>query len=222
MLFRFRSGAVPLVVSAIALRLPVPDDLSRWSDEELILKSRECAAADRRRLLDELVSRHYRRVALWCLRWTGDRDQAADLAQDVFLKVHRCLDSFEGGARFTTWLYTVCRNHCINAGMASRAREHVELDESIESLLASPGPCAEEGIDRAGRVALARRMLTDHLDETERRVLLLHYVEGYSVPAVTRMLSLENASGAKAFLVSAHRKLKTAVERLQARSKRAS
>lgn len=191
------------------------------TDEELIASWRSAQSENQRnKLVGQLFERHYRRVALWCLRWSGDREQAKDLTQDIFLKVHRSLDTFQGGSKFTTWLYTISRNHCINAGMASRSQECVELDEVLYGVLQSPEPSPEQQLASGRQMAHARELLDRHLDQTERQVLLLHYVEGWTLPAVTRALKLTNASGAKAFMISGHRKLKTAVDRWRAQGSR--
>lgn len=186
--------------------------MSQWTDEELIARARDAATlSERNEWMDLLCQRHYQRVALWCLRWSRNRDEAADLAQEIFLKVHRALDSFAGGSKFTTWLYTVCRNHCINAGMARRQNEHRELDEALSATLKSSGPDPEQQFERRSRVETARRMMNKLLNETERQVLVLHFAEGFSLPEITRLLDLTNSSGAKAFIVSAQRKLKAAL-----------
>ena len=62
-----------------------------------------------------------------------------------------------------------------------------------------------------------RALLATALDETERRVFTLHYGEDVPLDAITRLLRLTNASGAKAYVVSARRKLARAVQRLRAR-----
>lgn len=190
-----------------------------YSDEDLIGHARGASSIEERNAcIEELFERHYQRVALWCLRWTGDRDQAADLAQEIFLKVHRNLASYQGQSKFTTWLYTVCRNHCINSGLAARSRESVELDDTLLATLATSSPSPEESALRRDRQKLAREFLDQNLDTTERDVYLLHHVEGWSLPMVSRALQLTNSSGAKAYLVSAQRKLKTAVARWKART----
>lgn len=74
-------------------------------------------------------------------------------------------------------------------------------------------PSAEQELIRRGRVDEMRRLMRDELDETEQRVMVMHYGEELSLDAVTRALGLENASGAKAFIVSARRKLQRALER---------
>lgn len=99
------------------------------SDEELIeayRRSRPGAAADA--LINQLFQRYHSRVALWCFRITGNRESAADLAQDVFLKVFRNLESFRGDARFSTWLYSVTRNHCFTEVKSRASRQETTFE----------------------------------------------------------------------------------------------
>ena len=82
------------------------------SDEDLLAALSRASADERRRLADQLFERHYARVARWCLRITGDRDQASDVAQIVFIKAYRHLGDFRGASKFSTWLYTIVRHEC--------------------------------------------------------------------------------------------------------------
>ena len=186
--------------------------------EDLIARSRVASGLEERnRIIEQLFERHYSRVSEWCLRWTGNREEAQDLAQEIFLKVHRSLDSFQGGSKFSTWLYMVCRTHCSNATAASRGKESLELADALSATLSSSDPNPEQAFAANARWLGAKEMMERHLDETERKVLLLHYVEGWSLPMVSRSLQLTNASGAKAYIVSGMRKLKSAADRWKAK-----
>lgn len=190
------------------------------SDEKLIQEFQSShSLADRNGLADELIQRHYRRVALWCLRWCGDRDRASDLTQEIFARVYRNLDTFAGTSKFSTWLYTVSRNHCINAAQADRLRETEELGEMLLATLETADPPADEQLARQSQLKMARALLTETLSDTERNVVLLHYCEELSLPAITRQLGLTNQSGAKAYIVSAQRKLKAALSRWMAQQR---
>ena len=195
--------------------------MDEWTDEELIAQARAAGSEDQRRtLVEHLFVRHYQRVALWCLRWSRDRDEARDLAQEIFLKIYRTLDSFEGSAKFTTWLYMVCRNHCINAGRSRWRKDTEGISQALEAALHSPGPNPEMQLESRSRLEIAKQFLEEQLTETERKVLLLHYVEELPLTVVTGMLRLTNASGAKAYIVSGQRKLRTAVGRWKASCQR--
>jgi RNA polymerase sigma-70 factor (ECF subfamily) len=191
--------------------------LNDHSDEELAAAYRQAPADRRPALADELFARHYERVARWCFRYTGDRESAADLAQDVFLKAHRHLDGFKGASRFSTWLYSIVRHEALNR--LQRAAPEVQDDDVLLQIAAaSEGP--EDALARQSRGHRVRQFLADTLDQTERTVFTLHYGDDMPLDLITRLLHLENASGAKAHIVSAKRKLARAAERLRARGEK--
>ena len=167
--------------------------------------------------IERLFASYYERVARWCFRFTGDRESALDLAQEVFLKAHRNLSSFRGDSQFGTWLYSIVRNEAIN-----RAKKTTVETESDEALIEVPSldPDPEEQATEQSRSRRLHRLLNETLDETERTVFTLHYGEDVPLDAITRMLRLENASGAKAYIVSAKRKLARAAEKSLARGEK--
>lgn len=181
------------------------------SDETLLQAWRTAEGPRKRAAADRLFASYYERVGRWCYRFTGDRESAADLAQEVFLKAHRSLESFRGSSQFGTWLYSIVRNEALN-----RARRQTAPTESEEVLIQVPTlePDPEEIASQNSRSRRLQQFLTKTLDETERTVFTLHYGEDLPLDAITRMLRLDNASGAKAYIVSAKRKLARAVEKL--------
>jgi RNA polymerase sigma factor (sigma-70 family) len=192
--------------SAILVARPAMD-LELLSDEELIERARG-AGGDADALLAALYERYYPKVAGWCLRLSGDRQAAADLAQEVFLRVHERLGGFRGESRFSTWLYTVTRSVVINRGTAARRRETRPLDDEGLPEPVEPAPGAEETAARGEIARALREAMARDLEPLEARALYLHFVDGLSLPAVTDLLRLTNKSGAKALIVSGGRKLK--------------
>ena len=181
------------------------------TDEELIAAAQR-DPAQAVSCWEQLFLRHHQKVALWCLRFAGDRDRAADLTQEIFLKLRHSMDSFQGHAKFTTWLFTVCRNHCVN-DLRAQPHRWEPLPEGNEPALTEPMPDYGEALDRGARVEQARQWIAQLLDPVEQQVFTMHYVEELPLEAVTRLLSLKNNSGAKAHIVSAKRKLAEAVRR---------
>jgi RNA polymerase sigma-70 factor (ECF subfamily) len=190
-------------------------------DEELIERSRaerQPPASDP--YLDELFRRHSRRVALWCLRYAGNKEDAADLAQEIMARAFKSLHTFQGNSRFTTWLFTICRNHCLNY-VKSRQTRGTEIAEDVLPGLADPAALsALEMVERSSQLALARKWIREQLDDMERMVFTLHYAEEMPLDAITRLLGLTNQSGAKAYIVSARRKLQESLRRWRASHER--
>src|SRR5262245_51188357 len=97
-----------------------PMGFEQLPDEELVTRYRVAADPhERDQFINELFRRNYVRVARWCLRFTTDRETAADLAQEILTKVYQNLNSFQGQSKFSTWLFSIARNHCLNAVRAS-------------------------------------------------------------------------------------------------------
>ena len=189
------------------------------ADEELVARYRAgLGSTEADASLNELFQRHHRRVALWCLRLTGDRESAADLAQEVFLKAFRSVESYRGASRFSTWLYSITRNHCYNEIKARATRPETVESMTEELVDRSLDPYSQVELENSAQVW--RTLMKDTLTEVEARVMTLHYGEDVPMDAITRLLNLENPSGAKAYIVSAKRKLAHAVERWKAREEK--
>lgn len=92
-----------------------------FTDEELVnrfLQSRESAD------FAELYCRYNRKVYQSCIRYLEDTTEAQDQTQEVFVKVFRRLSGFRQEASFSTWLYTLTRNHCFTVRQQRDLRRH--------------------------------------------------------------------------------------------------
>ena len=197
--------------------------LDNLTDEDLASHYRDAAnSAAGEPYIDELFRRNYARVARWCLRFTSDREIAADLAQEVFTKVYQNLASFQGQSKFSTWLFSVARNHCLNVVQAN-ARQATELKADVEEDFLSEIPYEGEtpytALERASAGKVVSEILDQSLDSTEKIVFTLHYGDEMPLDTITSLLNLKNASGAKAYIVSAKRKLARLVQQRLAREK---
>jgi RNA polymerase sigma-70 factor, ECF subfamily len=84
---------------------------------------------------EALVRAHTPAVYAHALRFFGDRHAAEDVVQEVWIKVYRSMDAFDGRARFTTWLYRVTRNACLDS-----VREGKRRPVPVETLDPPPVP----------------------------------------------------------------------------------
>lgn len=133
-----------------------------------------------------LVKRHQRRAYAVALGMVHDPDDARDVCQEAFLKVHKNLATFEGEAQFFTWLYRIVANLCIDL-LRRRRGIKVEFDETE-----APGEPDEAGIAPhrtgfdPGRALsdkeLRQQILAalDKLSPPHRAVLVMREVEGMS------------------------------------------
>lgn len=105
------------------------------SDRDLAERHRYGDAA----AFDELYDRYAEMVYNLALRLAGDRDEAADLSQEIFLRIFRHLGRFRGGSSLKTWVYRVALNHC-------RSRLGRRLP-AARSLTGEPGEARPEPVD---------------------------------------------------------------------------
>jgi RNA polymerase sigma-70 factor (ECF subfamily) len=94
------------------------------SDESLMLRYRDGDV----RAFEVLVTRHRKAVYNFILRFVRDRAQAEDVLQETFLRLIKGAEAYERQARFTTWLYTIARNLCIDAARRGKHRQMASLD----------------------------------------------------------------------------------------------
>jgi RNA polymerase sigma-70 factor (ECF subfamily) len=81
---------------------------------------------------ERLLARHKKAVYNFCFRMLGERTAAEDALQEVFLRVVRSAKDWEQNAKFTTWLYTIARNHCIDALRKATYRKTASLDQALQ------------------------------------------------------------------------------------------
>ncbi len=94
------------------------------SDESLMLRYRDGEV----RAFEVLMTRHRAPVYRFVLRFVGDGTQAEDVLQETFMRVIRSARSYERQAKFTTWLYTIARNLCVDASRRAKHRRVQSLD----------------------------------------------------------------------------------------------
>src|SRR5262245_29893371 len=89
---------------------------SRDDDRAVI----QAAQRGEREAFDVLVERHQKDVYRLCYRYVNNHEDANDMAQEVFLKAYRAIGRFRGDSSFTTWLYRIAVNTCLNFRAARR------------------------------------------------------------------------------------------------------
>ncbi len=152
------------------------------SDEQLMLAFRTGEA----RAFQLLVERHRGSVFNFILRSTGHAARAEDLLQETWLKVIRGAPEYEPKARFTTWLYTLARNLCVDSARKESFREVVPLEVSargdgVEHPAAERFPDGRPLPDRAAHNARLRPLLEQalmSLPKDQREVFLLREYSG--------------------------------------------
>ena len=103
-----------------------PDDILRAADDRALV---DACLSGRRAAFDVIVERHQRQVYQLCHRFAGTHEEAADLAQDTFVRAYRGLRGFRGQSAVSTWLYRIAVNVCLSRA-AIKAPRHESLEAS--------------------------------------------------------------------------------------------
>ncbi|MGB1241256.1 MAG: RNA polymerase sigma factor [Chitinophagales bacterium] len=104
-------------------------EFSKLSDEEILstykaTKNDQCIAA--------LYSRYYQKVFHKCLTFTKDKDKAFDLTQDILVKAFKNINSFQSKSAFSSWLYRITYNYCVDYVRMKKKRAELSLETQIE------------------------------------------------------------------------------------------
>jgi RNA polymerase sigma-70 factor (ECF subfamily) len=170
------------------------------TDENLIIQR---AASGDEAAMRHLWTRHSPHVDAVVRRLVGgDRDLAADVAQEVWIQIFRALPGYRGEAQFGTWIHRVAVNRTLNA--LRRTRRLGSIESPIEDDFV--GPTVEPEAERA-MLAATIEGAARQLSPGARVVFMMHDVEGFTHEEIARELGI-TPGGSKSQLFKARAKLR--------------
>ena len=146
-----------------------------------------------KQIFSVLVDRYKNLVFTLCLRLLKNREEAEEVAQDSFVKIYKSLNKFKGEAKFSTWVYRVTYNNCLDFLKAKKRKlqelsvdaydgfEIEDLDNAIDIL---------EEKERKSAILSCINML----NEDDAFLLTLHYYEDQSVKEIAEIMNLSVAN----------------------------
>lgn len=184
------------------------------SDTELINR----AKSGNDSAFEELIYRYDKTVLGIALRYTGNRDEAKDLYQEVFIRVYRGLKKFEMKSEFSTWLYRITTNVCLTHKSRSKRQLEVSLSEQIDSDEISTviPELIDEELDPA-EYSFNRELgkyinnAVESLSSKQRLAFLLKHYEGYKIQEIAEMMNCKEGT-IKKYLFEAVRNLRKKLE----------
>ncbi len=177
------------------------------SDSELIqsvLKGNRSAYAD-------LIKRHQRYVFTLALRFVKNREEAEEIAQDVFVKAFKALKDFQGTAKFSTWLYRITFNTAMVYNRKKRL-DMVSVDDegfgnSAANEIATDG---DDGFENKSKAVYLNKAINS-LAEDDATVITLFYQNEQSLEEIAEIMNIE-PNNAKVKLHRARLRLKQKLE----------
>jgi RNA polymerase sigma-70 factor (ECF subfamily) len=159
-----------------------------------------------------LVNRHQTSILNLIYRFVGDRTQAKDLAQEVFIRVWQAAKTYKPEAKFTTWLYRITANLCLNELKSSRRRKLFQFlqfgedqENTIEEVLVDASPSPEDLLlsrEQSRQISDALQSLPDN----QRLALILKRYDDLSYQEIAKVIGC-SVSAVESLLVRAKRSL---------------
>ena len=140
---------------------------------------------------EQLMRRHESRMYSVAIRMCGNREDAQDCVQDAMLRIYRALDRFKGQSSFSTWVYRITMNTCLDELRRRKVRASTSLDTLLES---GWSPTDEtdtperHAIDSERRRALEKAI--GSLPEDMRSAIVLREMQGLSYEEISDVLSV--------------------------------
>lgn len=145
---------------------------------------------------EELVRLYEKRVYAVALRSSGNPEDADDIVQEVFLRAWRSIESFRGDSGFSTWLFRITMNLCVDHARHRHAQPQTQpivTDDETERPIPDTTPTPEEHLDNRelGRELAAALA---EVSEEHRRIVLLRDVSGMSYTEIAEVLEISEGT----------------------------
>ncbi|MFH1716199.1 MAG: RNA polymerase sigma factor [Planctomycetota bacterium] len=165
--------------------------------------------------LGELAQRHQGRVLSLSYRVLGDWDKAEDVAQEAFLRVYRSAKYYKPKALFTTWLYRIVVNLCLDEQRRqARMGTPLPLGAGEEAGSRRAGTKSEENTAERKEVAELVKAAVDGLPERQRLAVILHRYDGLSHEQISEVTGW-TASAVESLLVRAYANLRERLDKMK-------
>lgn len=139
----------------------------------------------------EIIERYQTKLFVYLYRLIGDREEAEDLLQDVFIKTYRNLNSFDASRKFSSWIYRIAHNEAVNYIKRKSLKRFIPWEDITATKDKLEMSSVEEGVDKAW----IRKETNQEIDEAIKRlsfkyrqVLILRYYSDKSYEEISEIL----------------------------------
>jgi RNA polymerase sigma-70 factor (ECF subfamily) len=173
--------------------LSTPERLMMDTDHDLMCKFQAGDVS----AFEQLMCKHQKSVINTIYRFIGNRAKAEELAQEVFLKVYNSAQKYKPKAKFSTWLYKITSNLCLNE-LRKKRFETVslsldDLGEETNDLIDAKQIPPDIALEKNERVALIKKAL-ESLPEKQRMALILREYNDLSYKEIAEVMRCSVAS----------------------------
>jgi len=158
---------------------------------------------------EELFRRYEQKIFNLVYRYIGSYPETEELTQDVFVKVYKSAQTFKGKSKFSTWIYRIAVNTCLNYKKKKRLVME-SLDRSgtqpVKELIAPNSTTPEELFERARKMLIIQQAI-DSLPPNQKIAFILSKYEGFSYAEISEIINT-SISAVESLLFRAKQQLK--------------
>lgn len=177
------------------------DSFKRFSDEELVKLFVE---TQENKYFEKLYERYSTKVYHKCISFVKDNSKAEDLTHDIFLKLIFKLGTFKEDAKFSTWLYSITYNHCMDQLRTNKKRGEIVMEEMAE---VSDDVDLNNLFDGEDVETKNLKAALDQLTVDEKGVLFMKYMDDLSIREIATIFDITE-SAVKMRLLRSREKLR--------------
>ena len=161
--------------------------MKNYSDEELV---RLYVETQRNVYFEDLYERYSDKVFRKCLSFVKDRAKAEDFTHDIFIKLIVKIGSFKETSRFSTWLFSITYNYCMDQLRSNKKAPETELDEDME--MANEYEADE--LEEVEMEAVRLRQALEKIAPDERTIVLMKYQDDFSIKEIADVFNITESA----------------------------
>lgn len=184
-------------------------------NEEMLVKK---AQMGDRLAFEELMDSYFKRIYSIAYRMAGNADDASDMTQEIMIKLYRNIKAFSGNSRFSTWVYRVATNTCLDELKKLRRHSSYSIDSGIETEegniaaeIEDTAPTPEQRAEQSELKNLVAKAL-NKLGDEHKTVIILRDIQGLSYDEIARILGCSEGT-VKSRISRGRAKLKNVLEK---------
>ena len=167
---------------------------------------------------EELVMRYDRLVLNIAFSYRNNKDDADDIYQEVFLRVHKGLKNFQERSKFSTWLYRITINVCIEFRRKAKIRDHEPLNNYVDenentfsyaSIIGNGEKTDQTAIDNETSYLIKKEL--EKLPKQLKMAFTLKYYQGFKIKEISEMMNCTEGT-IKSYLFTSSRKLRASLK----------
>lgn len=178
----------------------------KLSDEALIVEITQKGHSD---LFGQLYNRYSQKVYRKCMGFAKDHDIAQDMVQDIFIKVFDQLPKFQGKSRFSTWLYTITYNFCVEYYRKNSKHTFTDIDQQPDEI----DETEEERALLSTRSNKLKKAL-NQISADDREILVMKYRDQAPIKEIMDALNISE-SAVKMRLARARLRAKEVIDQMK-------